>query len=190
MSATSMPKHSCFLILEPGKQNVQLLKSKLRQPTLQKFLFLNQAADIAKVPRYFGIDGDSDDSSHWILKPCEKTKNRVFIHPETKSLWQNNDLVTALKSEKRDRLFICGFWLDVNLGPVAMDAYVEGFDVHVLTDLVFSRTAGDHSDALSRLTQIGIVPITTAQLVHEWMSWTPDLEGASELKTIRDNIVS
>ncbi len=189
MSATSLPRRSCFLILEPVEQNILLLKSKLRESVRQKFSFLDQAANIACVPRYFGTDGDTDDHTRWLLEPCKNTRNRVFGHPETKSLWQNNDLVTAIKSEKRDRLFICGFWLDVNLGPVAMDAYVEGFDVHVLTDLVFSRIEKDHPDAMSRLVQIGIVPITTAQLVHEWMSWTADQESASELKSILDNIV-
>jgi len=96
--------------------------------------------------------------------------------------------VTAIKSEKRERLFVCGFWLDASLGTAALEAFVEGFDVHLLVDLSFSRSEIGRADTIHRLTQYGIVPITISQLVFEWMSWTSDNEAASSLKSIASNL--
>ncbi len=190
MSATSNPEQSCFLILDPNEQSIELLEPSLHASIRHKFSCLDAAADTARVPRYFSTHDKLDETSRWMSKPCQQNSNHVFQRSETKSVWQNEDLVAAIRSEGREKLFVCGFWLDVNLVPAALDAYVEGFDVHVVTDLVFSRNDNDHLDAMSRLTQIGIVPITTGQLVHEWMSWTTNADDAEELKLILDSILS
>jgi len=96
--------------------------------------------------------------------------------------------VTAIKSENRERLFVCGFWLDASLGTAALEAFVEGFDVHLLVDLSFSRSEIGRADTIHRLTQYGIVPITISQLIFEWMSWTTNDEAASALKLIASNL--
>ena len=189
MSPTAVPDQSCFLIIDPSENNLKTLPANLREKTRIRFANLDDAADLARIPRYFSTCDPTIDPSSWMSRPCEKTRKRIFDSPITESVWRNSDLAAAIKSEQRDRLIVCGFWLDVDLASVAMDAYVDGFDVHVLTDLVFSRHMEDHDDALSRLTQMGIVPITTCQLLHEWISWTSDVERSNRLQAVLDEIV-
>lgn len=189
MSPTAVPDQSCFLIIDPSEKNLKTLPANLREKTRLRFTNLDDAADLAKTPRYFGTNNPLIDPSLWMSRPCEKNRKRIFDSPKTVSIWRNSDLSIAIKSEQRNRLIIGGFWLDVDLAAVAMDAYVDGFDVHVLTDLVFSWHTEDHDDALSRLTLMGIVPITTCQLVHEWISWTSDVERSNQLQAVLDEIL-
>ncbi len=189
MSPTALPEKSCFLIADPSEHNLQHIAPDLRNNARQKFTNLDKAADIAKIPRYFCSHGVGIEQSRWMSRPCERNRKRVFDHLHTESSWHNDDLVTAIKSEQRQRLFICGFWLDIDLTPTAMEAYVDGFDVHIVSDMVFSRNDFSHDNAMRRLIQIGVVPITLCQLIHEWMSWTADQDKANSLKLVLDDII-
>lgn len=189
MVATSVPDTSCLLVVEPTEESLKALPQAIRSNTLARFEALDEAADLAKVPRYFAIyEKCQAQQEKWLSRPCENTRQRVFPCLPTQAPWQNDELVTAIKSEKRDRLFVCGFWLDASLGTAALEAFVEGFDVHLLVDLSFSRSEIGRADTIHRLTQYGIVPITISQLIFEWMSWTSDSEAASSLKSIASNL--
>jgi len=189
MVATSVPNTSCLLIVEPTVDSLNALPQEIRSNTLARFDALDKAADLAKVPRYFATyEKDKQKRDNWLSRPCENSRQRVFSCLPTQAPWQNDELVTAIKSEKRERLFVCGFWLDASLGTAALEAFVEGFDVHLLVDLSFSRSEIGRADTIHRLTQYGVVPITISQLIFEWMSWTSDGEAATELKSIASNL--
>jgi len=189
MVATSVPDTSCLLVVEPTMDSLKALPSAIQSNTAAKFKSLDEAADLTKVPRYFATyEKGKKQQDKWLSSPCENTQQRVYPCLPTQAPWQNDDLVTAIKSENRERLFVCGFWLDASLGTAALEAFVEGFDVHLLVDLSFSRSEIGRADTIHRLTQYGIVPITISQLIFEWMSWTTNDEAASALKLIASNL--
>lgn len=189
MVATSVPDTSCLLIVEPTAGSLRALPKVVQLNTLARFQSLDEATDLARVPRYFATYEESETQrDNWLSHPCENVRQRVFPCLPTQAPWQNDDLVTAIKSEKRERLFLCGFWLDASLGSAALEAFVEGFDVHLLVDLSFSRSEIGRADTIHRLTQYGIVPITISQLVFEWMSWTSDGAAASALNLIASKL--
>ena len=189
MSPTAVPENSCILILGPSEKNLEQITLSLRDEIRAKFISLNEAANIAEAPRYFSTYLPDTLPSSWISAQHEKNQTRIFTCSDTDSAWHNSDLVDAIKSENRERLFICGFWLDIDLGPTAIEAYVSGYNVHILLDLTFSKRDLYHEDGISRLRQMGIVPMLTSQLVHEWMSWTTDQNRATALRSILDNLV-
>ncbi len=189
MTATSVPDTSCLLIVEPTKESLKVLPAPIRLSTIARFKSLDEAADLAKVPRYFATYQENEtQQGSWLSRPCENVRKRVFPCMPTQAPWQNDNLVTAIKSEKRERLFVCGFWLDSSLGTAALEAFVEGFDVHLLVDLSFSRSEIGRADTIHRLTQYGIVPITISQLIFEWMSWSSDGATATALKSVASKL--
>lgn len=189
MAATSVPETSCLLIVEPTEESLKALPSPIQSTTLARFKSLDEAAELVKVPRYFATyQEQKQQRDRWLSNPCENTRQRVFRCAPTQAPWQNDELVTAIKSEKRERLFVCGFWLDASLASAALEAFVEGFDVHLLVDLSFSHSEPGRADTIHRLTQYGIVPITISQLVFEWMSWTQNQKTASALESIASKL--
>ncbi len=148
---------------------------------------LEAAANIIGIPRYFSISDSDGKIQKWLSKPCEKSYSKIFDFPEDKTPWSNLNLVEAIKAEKRERLFICGFWLDSTVSATALDAYVDGFDVHLVSDIAPARNAIQGKSALERLLQIGVVPISTQQLLYEWMTKTSNKSDRENLHQLIEN---
>ena len=187
MSATITPGESAFLIVEPISANSRLLGSS-GEAAEAKFALLDEIANLATVPRWFAAFYQSK-GEEWLCQPCAKTRNRVFFYDDTTMPWQNGDLATAIKDEGREKLLIGGFWLDAGLGASAIEAFVDGFDVHVITDLSFARDSGTRADTFRRLEQYGILPVTLHQIIFEFMSWIPERNVAAKMKEITNHPV-
>lgn len=186
MTITLKPEASTILIVEPSKLNCRLLDTDTEATTATKFRHLDNAANLAKVPRWFAVF-DQNDRDMWLSEPCLQRRNRVFDCDQTKMPWHNNELVDAIKGENRSRLLICGFWLDAGLAATALEALSDGFDVHVITDLTFSRNLENRRTALRRLEQFGVVPITLADVIFEFMSWSEDPVSVAGMRQILDD---
>ena len=188
MLATIEPNESCFLIVEPSRLHSRILGEKTEGNTVTKFRLLDEAANLARVPRWFAVyDRMAQDA--WLSTPCSARRNRVFACDDTRMPWDNTDLVEAIRSEGRGRLILCGFWLDSALGSSALEALSDGFNVHVITDLTFSRDRTARNESFRRLEQFGIVPVRLNQVIYELMSWTDDRKSVACMKTILENPV-
>lgn len=106
MSPTAVPKQSCFLIIDPSEKNLNALSVDLRDKTRTRFASLDDAANIAKIPRYFSTSDPAIDLTLWMLRPCEKNRKQIFDSLKTEPVWRNSDLATAIKSEQRNRLIV------------------------------------------------------------------------------------
>lgn len=188
MMATIDPRDSCFLVVEPSRLHSRLLGKPNEATTATKFQLLDNAADLARVPRWFAVYGQSKQEA-WLSTPCSRNRSRVFVCDDTKMPWHNPELVEAIKSEDRGRLILCGFWLDSGLGASALEALSDGFNVHVITDLTFSRDRSGRRADFRRLEQFGIVPVRLCHVIYELMSWTEDREAVGGLKQILEHPV-
>lgn len=186
MTVLANPENSCLLIVEPMMSRCDFLPKAQSKFVKMQFSMLAEASNLVSVPRYFAVSDGKKVWHEWLLQPCEKSRKRAFDFSSDRAPWSNLDLVEAIKTEKRERLFICGFWLDNTVSATALDAYVDGFDVHIISDLSPARNPVQGKTAFDRLLQIGVVPISTQQLVYEWMT-------KAQNKTVRkslENLIS
>lgn len=84
---------------------------------------------------------------------------------------------------------MCGFWLDTCLGATALEACVDGYDVHVITDLTFAHEPERAADVLFRLGQHGVVPLTLHQVIYELMTWVNNRQSSNELQMLLNHRV-
>ncbi|MCP4079876.1 MAG: isochorismatase family protein [Planctomycetaceae bacterium] len=176
-----------MLIVDPLKARCNLLDAVHSAMVRKQFAMLDDASNIVGVPRFFAVSEAKDIRSDWLSRPCEKSRKRIYDFSADCAPWSNTNLVEAIKTEKRERLFICGFWLDSTVSATALDAYVDGFDVHLVSDVAPARNAIQGKSALERLLQIGVVPISTQQLLYEWMTKTPDITERENLLQLIGN---
>jgi hypothetical protein len=78
-------------------------------------------------------------------------------------------------------LILGGFWLETTVTFLALPALASGFDVFVLMDAAPASSDVSVRPATDRLLQAGIVPITTRQLIAEWIEASPDARSALSL---------
>ncbi len=187
MTILASPESSCLLLINPLVKNCRGLPNDQSAYTTTQFSVLEAASNIISVPRYFSVSYTEEKSQKWLSRPCEKSSSKIYDFPEDKTPWSNLNLVEAIKAEKRERLFICGFWLDSTVSATALDAYVDGFDVHLVSDIAPARNTIQGKSALERLLQIGVVPISTQQLLYEWMTKTPNKRDRENLHQLIEN---
>lgn len=91
--------------------------------------------------------------------------------------------LAAQAGEGRRQLVICGIEAHVCVLQTALAAMGADYDVFVVADAVTSRRAQSCDIALSRMTQAGIVPVTTEMVLFEWLerAGTPAFKTVSAL---------
>jgi nicotinamidase-related amidase len=90
--------------------------------------------------------------------------------------WENEDFVKAVRATGKKTLVMAGVWTSVCVVFPALDAKAAGFNVYTVLD-----ASGDPSEmasriTLARLTQAGIIPVSTNAVFAEFMrTWNrPD----------------
>ena len=83
------------------------------------------------------------------------------------SAWDNADFVKAVEATGRKTLVMAGVWTSVCVAFPALQAKADGYKVYAVMD-----ASGDVSDiardaTLARMTQAGIVPVTTNTILSE-----------------------
>jgi nicotinamidase-related amidase len=102
------------------------------------------------------------------------------------SAWENPDFVKAVEATGRRTLIMAGVWTSVCVVFPALQAKAAGYDVYAVFD-----ASGDLSEmasrvSLARLTQAGVVPITTNAVVGEFQrTWNrPEAAKFGELYSL------
>ena len=92
------------------------------------------------------------------------------------SAWDNDDFVKAVEATGRKTLVIAGVWTSVCVAFPALQAKADGYNVYAVID-----ASGDPSEmasrtTLARLTQGGVIPVTTNVVMGEFQrTWNrPD----------------
>src|SRR5262245_42618852 len=92
------------------------------------------------------------------------------------SAWDNDEFVKAVEATGRKTLIMAGVWTSVCVAFPALQAKADGYKVYAVLD-----ASGDPSEmasrtTLARLTQGGVIPVTTNAVMSEFQrTWnTPD----------------
>jgi hypothetical protein len=184
MSVLAVPKNSQLLLINPVPQHFGLLERDIAGEISDQFQRLSVAAELALIPRYFAVSGETSEREAWLSTPCEKNKPRVFRFERDRPVWSNADLLLSMQKENREQLFICGFWMDDVVTAAALEAQPLGFNTHVIVDLSLAYNPKRRQTALDRLNQYCIVPISFQNLLYEWMAKTEDRDRRRELESL------
>ena len=83
------------------------------------------------------------------------------------SAWDNADFVTAVEATGRKTLIMAGVWTSVCVAFPALQAKADGYKVYAVMDASgdISQMASDAT--LARMTQAGVIPVTTNTILSE-----------------------
>lgn len=83
-------------------------------------------------------------------------------------------------ADARTQWIVCGMEAHVCVLQTALDLRARGLEVFVVEDAVCSRSDTNHSNALARLRQAGVVVSNTESVLFEWLRDAAD----SQFKTL------
>jgi hypothetical protein len=100
-------------------------------------------------------------------------------------------LIDALKrsasGSKRTALLICGSHLEDQVTVCSLEALLEGFDVHLLCDIISARDVKLKPVLLQRLFQAGAVPSSLRQFLYMWQTAETDQHMSETLRNLLEN---
>lgn len=104
------------------------------------------------------------------------------------SAWDNADFVKAVEATGRKTLVIAGVWTNVCVAFPALQAKADGYKVYYVADASGDPSVMASQATLARLTQAGVVPVSTNAVLCEFQrSWNrPD---AAEWGAIYNQLV-
>ena len=92
------------------------------------------------------------------------------------SAWDNDDFVKAVEATGRKTLVIAGVWTSVCVAFPALQAKADGYNVYAVMDASGDMSEMASRTTLARLTQGGVIPVTTNAVMGEFQrTWNrPD----------------
>jgi hypothetical protein len=95
-----------------------------------------------------------------------------------------DDLKACAKAEDRRILLLSGAFLEDQVTVCALEALVEGFDVHLLCDLISARDHRLKPVLLLRLFQAGAIPSSLRQLLYMWQAAEENRNAVESFKKL------
>jgi len=83
------------------------------------------------------------------------------------SAWDNADFVKTVRATGKKTLIIAGVWTSVCVAFPAIQAKADGYTVYAVIDASGDMSLMASQAALDRMTQAGIIPVTTNVIVTE-----------------------
>jgi nicotinamidase-related amidase len=83
------------------------------------------------------------------------------------SAWDNADFVKAVEATGRKTLVMAGVWTSVCVAFPALQAKADGYKVYAVMDASGDVSRMAYEATLARMTQAGIVPVTTNTILSE-----------------------
>jgi nicotinamidase-related amidase len=131
-------------------------------------IVLAKIAELAKVPIITTASEPNGPNGPLMPELAEvATSARYVARKGEVSAWDNADFVAAVEATGRKTLIMAGVWTSVCVAFPALQAHADGYEVYFVMD-----ASGDPSEmasrtTLARLTQAGIVPVTTNAVLSE-----------------------
>ena len=82
--------------------------------------------------------------------------------------WEDDGVRAKISETGRNRIVILGDCVEGGASFAALGALEIGYQPYVVVDAIKSASALDASTALTRMTQAGIISVTSRQLLLEW----------------------
>ena len=99
------------------------------------------------------------------------------------SAWDNADFVKAVEATGRKTLVMAGVWTSVCVAFPALQAKADGYKVYAVMDASGDMSQMASNATLARMTQGGVIPVTTNVVLCEFQrTWNrPDAAKWGEL---------
>jgi nicotinamidase-related amidase len=145
---------------------------------------LGKAATLAKVPVITTASEPNGPNGPLMSELAAAAPSSLYVGRKGEvSAWENADFVKAVQATGRKTLIMAGVWTSVCVVFPAIQAKAAGYDVYAVIDASGDVSPMASQVTLARLTQAGVIPITTNAVVSELhRTWNrPDAAAWAEL---------
>jgi nicotinamidase-related amidase len=171
------PNDTVVLLLDHQTGLFQTVKDIPVQDLRNNTVVLAKIAEHVKVPIITTASEPNGPNGPLMPELAQVAPSAKYVARKGEvSAWDNDDFVKAVEATGRKTLVIAGVWTSVCVAFPALQAKADGYNVYAVID-----ASGDPSEmasrtTLARLTQGGVIPVTTNAVMGEFQrTWNrPD----------------
>ena len=178
------PADTVVLLLDHQNGLFQTVKDVPLTELRTNAVILAKVAKLAKVPIITTASVPDGPNGPLMHEFKDVAPDALFVPRKGEiSAWDNEDFVKAVKDTGRKTLVIAGVWTSVCVAFPALQAKAEGYKVYFVTDASGDPSPMASQTTIARLTQAGIVPMSTCAVFCEFQrTWRrPDAAQYAEL---------
>jgi nicotinamidase-related amidase len=171
------PADTVILLLDHQSGLFQTVKDISLAELRANTVILAKVASLMKIPVITTASEPKGPNGPLMPEIHQFAPHAVYVPRKGEiSAWDNEDFVKTVRNTGRKTLIMAGVWTSVCVAFPALQAKTDGYNVYAVMD-----ASGDPSEmasrtTLARLTQAGVIPMSTNAVVSEFQrTWNrPD----------------
>ena len=174
------PDDTVVLLLDHQTGLFQTVKDIPVRELRANTVVLAKIAELAKAPIFTTASEPGGTNGPLMPELAEAAPTAKYIARKGEvSAWDNEDFKKAVEATGRKTLIMAGVWTSVCVAFPALQAKAEGYNVYYVMDASGDMSEMASRGSLARMTQAGIIPVTTNVVLCEFQRTWARLDAAA-----------
>jgi nicotinamidase-related amidase len=161
------PQNCTVIFIDHQPQMAFGVSSIDRQLLINNTVGLAKAAKIFNVPVILTTVETKSFSGYMWPQLLELFPDKQPIERTSMNSWEDKKLVAEVERIGRKKLVIAALWTEVCLCFPAIQALEAGYEIYAVEDASGGISETTHRNAMQRMIQAGVVPVTWVQVLLE-----------------------
>ena len=171
------PNDTVVLLLDHQTGLFQTVKDVPLRDLRANTVVLAKIAELGKAPIIYTASEPGGTNGPIMDELAAAMPNAKYVARKGEvSAWDNADFVKAVEATGKKTLIMAGVWTSVCVAFPALQAKADGYKVYAVMDASGDMSQMASDTTLARMTQAGVVPVTTNVILCEFQrTWNrPD----------------
>jgi nicotinamidase-related amidase len=163
------PQNSQLIFIDHQPQMAFGVQSIDRQVLKNNTVALAKAAKVFTIPTTITTVETEAFSGHTYPELLDVFPDQQILERSSMNSWDDQKVRDALKANGRKKVIVAGLWTEVCNTTFALCAMLEGdYEIYMVSDASGGTSKEAHDQAMARMIQAGVVPVTWQQVMLEW----------------------
>lgn len=163
------PQNSQLIFIDHQPQMAFGVQSIDRQVLKNNTVALAKAAKVFNIPTTITTVETEAFSGHTYPELLDVFPGQDILERSSMNSWDDQKVRDALKANGRKKVVVAGLWTEVCNTTFALCAMLEGdYEIYMVADASGGTSKEAHDQAMARMVQAGVVPVTWQQVMLEW----------------------
>jgi nicotinamidase-related amidase len=163
------PQNSQLIFIDHQPQMAFGVQSIDRQVLKNNTVALAKAAKVFNIPTTITTVETEAFSGHTYPELLDVFPEKEILERSSMNSWDDQKVRDALKANGKKKVIVAGLWTEVCNTTFALCAMLEGdYEIYMVSDASGGTSKEAHDQAMARMIQAGVVPVTWQQVLLEW----------------------
>ncbi|GAA3087377.1 hydrolase [Pseudonocardia yunnanensis] len=189
IKALSSTKDTALLLIDHQPQMIFGARSADPETVINNVTALAKLATVFEIPTVLASIAATTFAGPIIPEITDVLPDTPVIDRTFINAWQDGAFRAAVEATGRRRLVIAGLWTEVCLAFPALSAIEAEYDVFAVVDASAGSSTAAHDAAILRMMQMGVVPVSVANMLSEWQrDWAREETYGPVNDIVRDHM--